>query len=94
MLENLTKSYLPQGLPLVSTTSRSNAVVVSVEGDSVTILTDYGNILRFAFEQLQKGYKVHEEYLEGYPITPLHERLESQIELLTEFKESIEGGLL
>lgn len=91
MLVELVKEHLVAGLPIVSVTQRSNAVVVSVEGSSVQILSDYGNSLKFDFNELQKGYKVHEEYLEGYPIETLYERLTHQIELLTEARDSLKG---
>lgn len=89
MLVELTKDYLVEGLPIISVTQRSNAVIVGVYGSSVKVLTDFGNTLNFDFEELQRDYKVHEEYLEGYPIDNLQERVNHQIELLTEFL----GGL-
>jgi len=93
MLKELTKDYLPEGLPLISITPRSNAAIMEVVGDSILILSDFGNTLKLGFDQLSSEYKVHEEYLMGYPIEPLEERISHQIELLTKAKELLEEGL-
>lgn len=70
---------------------RSNAIVTDVDGDSVEILTDFGNILNHKKSEVLSFYEVSPSWLEanycGYPLPSISERVEEQIELLKGFLE-------
>lgn len=104
---------LKAGIPLVTKNSMrlSNAVVYSViKSDNrsvVTVISDFGNIMKFpSVEDVLENYDISEGYLEYYRWSKeldiegwtldaqfcLRERLEKQIELLTEALEGLNGN--
>lgn len=106
---------LKAGVPLVTKDGDklSNAVVYEVNKGEyrtvVTVLSDFGNLLRFpSVEDLLQCYNISEGYLEYYRWSKeldieasaldtqfcLRDRLERQIELLTKALEGLNNGIV
>lgn len=82
---------LEEGVVLCTKNSQAltNAVVMKVEEDEITVLTDFGNVRKIDPDVLLDQYEVsgvwldHQQYKEfGSPYPSVKERVEQQIELL------------
>lgn len=65
----------------------SNAVVVSVNETTVTVMSDFGNVMRLSIEEVKRYYEPSEKCLEhlhfGGEYPSVKERITQQIELLS-----------
>ena len=65
----------------------TNAVIVGeVDEDSVIVLSDFGNIMKFRKDELFNYYTISDNYVDAmlidYPLPSVTERIKEQIELL------------
>lgn len=75
---------------------RTNAVVVEDGSTELTILTDFGNLVKMSPDEVKNNYVISQNYLDalsiGYPVDNLEERILGQIELLNQALQYVNGG--
>ena len=85
-------NYLKEGMYLATLDGqkRTNAVVVKIVSEVVTILTDFGNILEMSEYDVFESYDVSKSWIEAnhydYHFPSLKERIDEQIIKLQEAK--------
>lgn len=79
---------LPVGAILCSIDSQryTNAIVIKVDKDHTTVLSDFGNEMKFDNAVLFEHYTISNNWIEAvnifYPLPTIPERIRQQIELL------------
>ena len=79
-------------------TFRTNAIIAKFnEGLDIVVLTDFGNIIHFVTSHdLLSTFDISEKWIEckqiGYPLPSVVERIQEQIDLLTEAKGIFSTG--
>ena len=85
-------TYLVKGIPLATLDGNkfTNATVLEIdkEADLITVISDFGNVMRLTTADLFKAYEVSQTAIEilnyGGTILPIEVRLQEQIDKLTQ----------
>ena len=74
----------------------TNAIVTKVDGDDVTVLTDFGNFLSFTKQEVRNHFNPSKAWLEAmkweYPLPTITQRIDEQILKLQSAKQELNQG--